>query len=144
MGSATGSADHVGVPSSEEMTSAVRNVLTHHVIENDPDLLVVLNGEDRIVLVNRAAESLGWSSRDVIGLEFSALVHPDDWRALQSVSRDAHVGDGRIAGVELPVRVRDLDGGTGWRRLLLRSYTCETRDATRLSVYMLQVPQARD
>ena len=61
-------------------------MLAHHMLEATSDPVVVLNADQRVVLLNRAASSLGWTRHAVIGCEWSDLLHPDDHRPDAPVS----------------------------------------------------------
>jgi PAS domain S-box-containing protein len=78
----------------------IGETLTHHMLEVSAEPVVVLNADDRIVFVSRAAARLQWSRVDLIGTEWAELVHPDD----------------REPGAE-----RTRDGGVARRQVRIRS-----------------------
>lgn len=56
----------------------IGETLTHHMLEASADTVLVLNADDRIVLVSRAAARLNWARDELIGTEWGELVHPCD------------------------------------------------------------------
>lgn len=74
-----------------------------------PDLFVVSDQQGCAAQINEAWHRLlGWSEEELIGKPFSSVVHPDDMEAATRAGRRALV---RGAIVDLPIRVRQRDGG---------------------------------
>lgn len=90
----------------------IGETLVHHMLEASPDPVVVLNSDDRIVLVSRAATRLRWSRDALIGTEWGALVHPGDHGL-------ALARPGERAATVCPVRVRS---GDGWVEVAMVRY----------------------
>lgn len=51
----------------DDIAEAVTGLLAHHQLHASDDVVVVLNDDDRIVLVSRAVEALGWRAEELVG-----------------------------------------------------------------------------
>lgn len=119
-----------GVSTSDEITTTIRTMLAHHMLESQRDAVLVLNGMDRIIFASRAAERFGWSLPGLIGRDWNSIVHPDDdGRPRLLVDT---VIDGRFSGLERELRIRDPYGV--YQPVRIKAYTAWTDHAGSVTV----------
>lgn len=64
---------HVGVAVVDRLAGWIAEVLAHHMLESTSETVVVTNGDDRIVLVSRSGQALGWSRTVLIGQRWDEI-----------------------------------------------------------------------
>ncbi len=83
---------------------------TEAILDNSHDVICTIDGDGRFVRVNRRAEQLwGYEAEELVGVDFVALVHPDDRKATMSVT--AQIMAGSPAGGHMN-RYLCKDGGS--------------------------------
>jgi diguanylate cyclase (GGDEF)-like protein/PAS domain S-box-containing protein len=106
-------------------------------VDQSPDVTLLIDVEGRLRYANRAAEeSLGWAADQWVGRSVLDLVHPDDAMLVLS-SVDAV--QGKPLGTPIEIRVRDSRGRWRWLEVIGRDCThdpviagivCTARDLT--------------
>jgi PAS domain-containing protein len=117
----------------DRLAAWIGEMLAHHMLEATSDPVVVLNADQRVVLLNRAASSLGWNRQAVIGREWGDMLHPDDQEPDAPVSppgTDAPI----VRRGEVTLRLGD---GT-WQRAAIVSYAGRIDDHGVVSVLVLK------
>ena len=76
-------------PTSDDMAGLIRELLAHHMLEVCPDPTFVLNNDERIIVFNRAASTLGWTREELIGRNWSDIV--------ERVDETAHIVSSNVA-----------------------------------------------
>jgi PAS domain S-box-containing protein len=117
----------------DRLASWIGEVLAHHMLEASPEPVVVLNPDERVVLVSRSASSLDWSRTTLVGREWNEMLHPDDrGPAASGVSPD---DDAPV------VRCRDVTvrrGDGEWQPVSMMSYTARIDELGVVSVLVLR------
>jgi two-component system cell cycle sensor histidine kinase/response regulator CckA len=81
------------------------------VLDNSPDLILVGSPDGTIWLSSNSVERiLGYSPDDLVGLNYSELIHPDDRAAAATALASLRTGEQREPMVPIRVRVRHKDG----------------------------------
>lgn len=102
-------------------------------LEASPEPVVVLNPDQRVVLVSRSAASLDWSRDMLVGREWSDLVHPDD---AGSAANASSPDDDTPVVRRRNVTIRRGDGE--WQSVSMMSYTARLDDVGVVSVLVLR------
>lgn len=122
------------VSASDDISTAVRTMLAHHMLEAASEAVLVLNTDDRIIFASRAATHFGWSLPALIGRDWNDLVHPDD-DGRPRLLVDSVV-DSAFSGLDREVRLRDPYGM--YHRVRMKAYTSWTSHAGAVTVVVAQ------